>query len=255
MVLGMKALPDILEWRGATFGQPTLFEGALLASLFLGLWRGVRVPLVRLALLVMLVHMALQHVRQQAVLAMLAPLLLAEPFGRAGKYGRASPRTVPLRPSWLAQPPIAPVSVIVAVGVLSVAGVRLAQPLQRTDNVNVPVSAMAHVPKALLGQPVLNEYAFGGYLIFKGVKPYIDGRADMYGDDFVFEYLRLINGAQPDVDRAFKRWDIRWTILSPHDALVKQLDKRPGWTRVYADAFAVVQARSDALTPAPPPPR
>jgi len=67
-VLGMKVLPNILEWRSATFQQPTLFEGALLITLFLGLWRGARVPPFRLLLLVALVHMALQHIRQEAVL-------------------------------------------------------------------------------------------------------------------------------------------------------------------------------------------
>ena len=59
--------------------------------------------------------------------------------------------------------------------------------------------------------------------------------------------------AQPDVDNAFKRWNIRWTILSPREPLVRQLDKRPGWRRVYADAFAVVHARADAVNPFPPP--
>ena len=72
----------------------------------------------------------------------------------------------------------------------------------------MPVTAVAHVPPQLMSQPVFNEYAFGGYLIFKGVKPYVDGRADMYGDAFVQEYLAIAGGAQPDVDKAFKRWNI-----------------------------------------------
>jgi hypothetical protein len=251
-VLGMKVLPNILEWRGATFQQPTLFEGALLITLFLGLWRGVRVPPFRLLLLVALVHMALQHVRQEAVLAVLAPMLLAEPFGRAG---RLTPRLAPLaggKPAWRV-PSVLVASVLAASAVVVVAA-RLAIPLVRVDNGNVPVTALAHVPQQLLSQPVFNEYAFGGYLIFKGVKPYIDGRADMYGDAWVQEYLAIAGGAQPDVDKAFKRWNIRWTILSPREPLVRMLDSRPGWRRVYADSFAVVHARADALNPFPPPP-
>ncbi|HEY3800778.1 MAG TPA: hypothetical protein VGL58_20685 [Caulobacteraceae bacterium] len=245
MVVGMKILPDILEWRGATFGEPTLFEGALLATLFLGLWRGVRVPLWRLILLLGLVHMALQHVRQDSVLAALAPLLLAEPFGRALTPQRAGVRGVMpagWKPDWRV-PSIAVAATLTVIG-LGVAGVRLAQPLVRRDNANVPVSAMAHVPPQYLSQPVLNEYAFGGYLIFKGVKPFIDGRADMYGDDFVFEYLALVGGQQPDVSQAFKRWNIRWTILAPKDALVRTLDAAPNWKRVYSDPFAVVHVET-----------
>src|SRR5579863_572903 len=56
-VLGMKVLPNILEWRSASFQEPTVFEGALLATLFLGLWRGVKVPPLRLALVALLTHM------------------------------------------------------------------------------------------------------------------------------------------------------------------------------------------------------
>jgi len=253
-VLGMKVLPNILEWRGATFQQPTLFEGALLITLFLGLWRGVRVPPFRLILLVALVHMALQHVRQEAVLAVLAPMLLAEPFGRAMNPDRAGPRLVPpvgWKPAW--RVPSVLVAGVLAVGAAAVVVTRFAIPLVRTDNGNVPVTALAHVPAQLLTQPVFNEYAFGGYLIFKGVKPYIDGRADMYGDGWVSEYLAIAGGAQPDVDKAFKRWNIAWTILSPREPLTHMLDNRPGWRRIYADSFAVVQVRADALTPPPSP--
>ena len=66
-----------------------------------------------------------------------------------------------------------------------------------------------------MGQHVLNEYAFGGYLIFKGVKVFVDGRADMYGDAWVQQYLAIAGGQQPDVDKAFKRWNITWAIVSP----------------------------------------
>ena len=253
-VLQMKVLPNILEWRSATFQQPTLFEGALLITLFLGLWRGVRVPPFRLLLLVALVHMALQHVRQEAVLAVLAPMLLAEPFGRAMNPARLGPRlTAPVgwKPAW--RVPSVLVAAALAAGAAAVVVTRLAIPLVRTDNGNVPVTALAHVPPQLLSQPVFNEYAFGGYLIFKGVKPYVDGRADMYGDAWVQQYLAIASGAQPAVDDAFKRWNIRWTILSPREPLVHMLDARPGWRRIYADSFAVVHARADAVNPFPPP--
>ncbi|HEY1753684.1 MAG TPA: hypothetical protein VGG29_20675 [Caulobacteraceae bacterium] len=254
MVLGMKVLPSILEWRGANFQQLSLFEGSMLITLFLGLWRGVRVPVFRLILLLGLVHMALQHIRQEAVLAALAPLLLAEPFGRALKPARAGPRMVPptsWRPGWRWTPSIL-VAASLAVLALGVVATRVAKPLVRRDNGNVPVTAFAHVPPPLLTQHVFNEYAFGGYLIFKGVKPYVDGRADMYGDAWVQEYLAIAGGVEPDVDKAFRRWNITWVIISPRDGIVRVLDGKPGWRRLYADPFAVVFARDDALGPAAP---
>jgi hypothetical protein len=238
----MKVLPNILEWRGATFQAPTLFEFALMSMLFLGLWLGLRAPPLRLALLVVLIHMALQHVRQQTVLAGLAPLLLAEPFGRALTPARDGVRPggrITLddlrRSLW---PPAAIAVALLGAGVI---GWRLANPVVRHDNINVPVTALAHVPPEVARLPVFNEYAFGGYLIFKGVRPYIDGRADMYGDDFVREYLAVLTAQKGDVNRVFAHWGVCWTILSPKGALVALIDRSPNWRRIYADRYAVVQ--------------
>jgi hypothetical protein len=74
----------------------------------------------------------------------------------------------------------------------------------------------------------------------------------MYGDAFVQEYLAIVGGAEPDVGNALKRWNIRWTILAPRDALVTRLDNTPGWRRIYSDPYAVVQVRTDALAPGAP---
>jgi hypothetical protein len=76
----------------------------------------------------------------------------------------------------------------------------------------------------------------------------------MYGDAAVQKYLAVAGGVQPDVDQEFKRWNIRWAIVSPRDGLVGVLEKRPGWRKLYGDPFAVVFARSDALEPAQPKP-
>ena len=62
----------------------------------------------------------------------------------------------------------------------------------REDIFTSPGAAFAHVPASLAAMPVLNEYNFGGFLIFNGVRPFIDGRADMYGDKFLEDYAELI---------------------------------------------------------------
>ena len=104
----------------------------------------------------------------------------------------------------------------------------------------MPVTALAHVPPQLLSQPVFNEYAFGGYLIFKGVKPYIDGRADMYGDAFFAEDQQIQSASQSAMDAAVARYHIRWAILPPDSPLTDALARTPGWKRTYADRYAVV---------------
>ncbi|MGH6958809.1 MAG: hypothetical protein ACREEW_19270, partial [Caulobacteraceae bacterium] len=131
-------------------------------------------------------------------------------------------------------------------------GARLAIPQRRTDGPTAPISALAQVPAALRARPVLNDYDFGGYLIFEGVRPYIDGRADMYGDAFVMNDNAIQNGDAAAAGAAVARYGVDWAILRPDRRLVGVLERTPGWRRLYADKDAVVLAR-DVPTPSPPP--
>src|SRR5207302_5701177 len=87
-------LNQIIEWKPANFSSFTPFEGAMMVALLVCLAKGVRIPLVRLILLLFIFHMALQHQRHQLVVAVIVPLLLAEPIGRA--FGRGQPRREPM---------------------------------------------------------------------------------------------------------------------------------------------------------------
>ena len=238
-VMAMPHLNAIAEWRAADFSKFQPVEVALFATLAAGFYLGVRIPLVRLALLLLLLHMTLQHLRQEIVLAAVAPLLLAAPFGRAS----GAPATV----IW---PPMrelaAPVLVIVAI-LAGLAGWSVAQPDARADATNVPASALAHVPAGLRGKPVFNDYVFGGWLIFNGVRPFIDGRSDMYGDDHLKTYLAVDSPTPSNVDTVFSRYAIQWAILRPTSGLVRVLDATPGWRRLYTDRWAVVEVRDDAV--------
>ena len=102
------------------------------------------------------------------------------------------------------------------------------------------------MPPALRDEPALNGYGFGGYLIGAGVRPFIDGRADMYGDAFLDLYGKIAAGDQTALDDALTRWRVAWTIFPPSEPIVAVIDREPGWRRLYADKFAVVQVREDA---------
>jgi hypothetical protein len=234
-VLNMKTLPVITEWQGPDFMKLSPLEIAILGGLFIAFWRGVRLTAVRALILLGLVHMSLQHVRQEVLVGVIAPLILAEPLGRALGAAAAA------RLGWRLPAP----QTALGVGLFLAAVVgRLLDPEVRVDGPTAPITALAHVPAALRGQPVLNAYDFGGYLIFKGVRPYIDGRADMYGDAFVANDDLIQRGGQAAIAGALSRYRIRWSILSPGLPLVGVLDRTPGWKRLYTDKFAVVQAKT-----------
>jgi hypothetical protein len=134
----------------------------------------------------------------------------------------------------------APQTALAALLVSLIVIARLATPQARVDAATAPVTALAHVPPAVRGLPVLNDYDFGGYLIFAGVRPYIDGRADMYGDPFVAGDDAIQRGDPVATRRALDRYRIRWAILRPDRPLAALLARTPGWKRTYADRYAVV---------------
>ena len=239
----MASLDSIVEWKPASFQHLTPLEVALIATLFVCLCRGVRMGWVRAAVLLAVLHMALQHLRHEIILAIVAPLLLAEPLAQAfASRGAAEPAPLPRWRGMLA-PGVLAAALVLGLGVL-----RVLSPEARVDSEWVPVSALSNVPDGIARRPVFNEYGFGGWLIFNGVRPFIDGRNDMYGDDAVQAYFDIDAAKSPArVEQTFRRYGVAWTILKPSSPLAAYLDKTPGWIRFYADNWAVVHVRDDLL--------
>jgi hypothetical protein len=236
-LIGIENLSRISEWRPQDFSHPGTMELALLMLIGVALTRPFAMAPIRAALILALIAMALQHSRHQALLAILAPMLLARPIAAAF---RAAPVAGERRR-------VATTAIAATVaGALMIAGARLLAPIERVDGSSAPISALAAVPPDLRAKPALNEYGFGGYLIFSHVRPFIDGRAELYGDAMLSLYDKLQAGDAATVTSTLKRYGIAWTIFSPDARIVAILDRTPGWRRLHSDATAVVQAREDA---------
>jgi hypothetical protein len=236
-LMSVENLSRISEWGPEDFSHIGTMELALLALLGFTLTRRFTMAPIRAALLIALVAMALQHSRHQVLLGILAPMLLARPIAaaigaeRLGEEGRRVAR-------------IALTATVAAA--LAIGGARLSAPIERTDGAAAPISALSAVPLGLRQRPVLNDYAFGGYLIFEHVRPFIDGRAELYGDAMMSLYGRLQAGDDAAVESTLKRYGVAWTIFAPENRVVAILDHEPGWRRLYADATAVVHGRDGA---------
>jgi hypothetical protein len=212
-------------------------ELALLMLIGFALTRPIAMSPIRAALMVALIAMALQHARHQVLLGILAPMLLVRPIAMAIGGAR----------SFGERQHVATAALTVTVAAaLAIAGARLMAPIERIDGTSAPISALEAIPTELKAKPVLNEYSFGGYLIFAHVRPFIDARAELYGDAMLSLYDKIQAGDPAATESTLKRYDIAWTIFSPDARIVAILDHAPGWRRLYADAFAVVQARDDA---------
>jgi hypothetical protein len=222
----MQGLGHIGEWRASDFSQLSPFLLALLSMLFVLGGGKVKVPPARLLLLVGLVWLALMHTRHQMLLGVTAPILLSPALA---KTWPAKSQTSPPLFGFLA-----------ALVLVALIAVRLTVPAARGDDPVSPATALAHVPRFVRETPVLNDYGFGGYLIWNGVKVFIDSRADLYGDTFLQNYARITSPDKNALAAALAFHHIRWTIFPREAPVVKLLDATPGWRRLYSDKLAVV---------------
>ncbi|WLA62941.1 hypothetical protein [Bradyrhizobium diazoefficiens] len=228
------ALAWISEWRPQDFSRIGGFELLLLAGIF-ALSRGVTLPLVRALVVIGLLHFALAQIRNADLLAMLAPLYLAAPLGR--KFGGPTGDDAAGSSRGLTLAAFA--------GLIAVSAAALAHDI-RPAPIITPQAAIAQADLARAG-PVLNDYSFGGYLIFAGIPTFIDGRGELYGGPFIDRYNRAV--ALVDLGDFLKLLDeykIGATLLAPRTPAVAMLDRLPQWQRVYSDDVAVVHKRRDA---------
>ena len=105
-----------------------------------------------------------------------------------------------------------------------------------------------HSKQPLKGN-TLNEYHFGGYIIFHlwpDYKVYIDGRADtVYDADFFQKYARVLKDPKILNSEASKH-SIEWLFLEYNPSLISRahLDQNKDWTLIYWDRSALIYVRS-----------
>jgi hypothetical protein len=108
-----------------------------------------------------------------------------------------------------------------------------------------PVAAVEFIRAQKPPQPIFNDYGWGGYLIWKlypDYRVYIDGRADVYGDAFMEEFLSAQSG-QTGWKKPFDKYGIRTVLIKPDVALASLLRQDPAWQNVFEDQQAVIFVR------------
>jgi hypothetical protein len=233
------------EWLSPDFSESPALEMWMLGLLFIGYATGVRLPIARLVLLLGLVHMTLQHARHGDLLAVVAPLAVAAPLGRhlAALTAASARSRLGLLLAELAQPSALPAVAVALAIAAALAAPTALHPVVRGDDAVTPGAAL-HVVEGLgLTGPVFNSEGFGGYLLFRSVPSFIDGRVEMYGDAFLKRDFEAENGNEAVLAELLSRYHIAWTLLRPDEGAVLVMDHLPGWQRVFGDMHAVVHRR------------
>ncbi|MSP02316.1 MAG: hypothetical protein EXR07_14880 [Acetobacteraceae bacterium] len=231
-LLGMQNLNWIGEWSPADFSAFHPLELTILVLLGIGLMGRLTVPPFRLLMLLGLVHMALKHWRHDQLLGLIGALILAEAIGRLA----------PPEPAAVARRMAVPLVAALA-AILALTG-RILMPLGYEPGGAV-FATLEKVPAVLREKPVLNDYGFGALLIAHGDRPFIDSRADMYGDAFLGRFRQIADGNPGALTAALEQYHVAWTIFPPDAPVLLLLDQLPGWHRLLTEPAAVVHMRDD----------
>jgi len=132
------------------------------------------------------------------------------------------------------------VAIPLALCVVCVTRAAVRQPAVEAER--YPAAAVEFLRAHSEAGPVFNAYGWGGYLIWKlhpERRVYIDGRADVYGDQFVEDYLKA-EGGEPGWREPLERHGVRTVMIAPDAALASLLREDESWEKVFEDRRSVV---------------
>jgi hypothetical protein len=225
----------IYEWMPANFAAFGPFEASILVAIAASLYCGVRLTPPRIILVLGLLHMALSHVRNVEIFALLTPLVVLTPL--SSQFALQPARFVKM-----AFPTVSGAVIAAALG-LSTWAFATTHPLT-PPAIQAPAAAL-DVLKQHHATRILNDLPFAGYFISRGVPVFIDGRAELYGEAFVMEYYRAMQLKDVNVLlEMLRKYDIDAVALTPATPAASFMDHVDGWQRIYADDNAVVHVRA-----------
>lgn len=237
------ALSSISEWHSADFSRfdpLLLWIGLAVAG---GYSLGLRLPWPRIWMVLVLLYLAVRHVRNEELLGIITPLMVAAPLARQ-LAPLARPERAVAAHDFRRRGMAAPLTLAAAVvlGLVATAAALDRRGVEPPGAV-APAAAVRAAHDAGLSGGVFNSVRFGGYLMFLGIPTFVDGRADLFGDAFLARYVAAASALGEVLPNLLDQYAVGWTLLEPQSPAVSLLDHLPGWERVYADPYAVIHRR------------
>jgi hypothetical protein len=236
-LVGSTEINAIDEWRPLHFDSKGVYGLVFIAG-SLSIVAAARAGWTRAAPLLFSSALMIMHVRFFPLFAIVAAPALATPLATLfPRFARRPDAQLAALPR-VAAAALA-VAVLATVLVLSFAPKPV--PAARMT----PSAALAAAENLRLSGPVFNDYSFGGYLIFKGIRPFIDSRAELYLGG-LFEKTREAElGENPAAFQSLlDEYHVTWALLEHGSEGAEKLRLSNGWVEKYADDTASVFVRN-----------
>jgi hypothetical protein len=122
---------------------------------------------------------------------------------------------------------------------------------QQVEN-GSPVKAVEFIQTHHLSGPMLNEYAYGGYLIWAAPDHpvFIDGRGDVFEWTGVFAQFGKWATLQSNPNTLLDKYGIRFCVLGRTSPMTHVLPLLPNWKSVYSDNMTTIFVRTEQTIPA-----
>jgi hypothetical protein len=232
----------ISEWQPLQFsdGRSFLFLGILGAIFLLVIVRRIELLWRELLILALGAWLAASHLRMLFVFGILAAPVLSRLISTSwDTYDAERDR------------PVAN-AVLMAVSLFVVF---LAFPKQKNLETQVeehsPVRAVEFLKAHHLSGPMLNDWDFGGYLIWAAPEHpvFIDGRGDIFESAGVLGEFGKWAQLQADPNLLLDKYKISFCVLSRDSPMIVVLRLLPGWKEAYSDNVSAIFVRSALSSP------
>ncbi len=225
----------IQEWGSPNFHQIEFwpFAGLLLGGAALLVLARKRIEVTDLLFFFGFGFAGLLAMRHISLFAVVAPPIITRAFAEV-KILPARGRNLP----WLNW------SMVVLAGlVVALRFTYIAQKNPVYEAEHFPVAALDYLrTEGLLDRRIFNTYNWGGYLIWHNVPVYIDGRADVYGDEFIWQYM-LAFQLHGDWRVPLDAYHVDYILIEARSSFASVLEASSEWTQVYADNVSAVFVR------------
>jgi len=225
----------IVEWQSPNFHEPffLVFAASLLLVMLLGL---ARRPLAATDTLVAMVFTFLalrsgRHISLYAVVMM--PLIAARLQAELPAFGRTLQQ-------WHSKRLLAVIWPLTMIAILVVifksGGMAHLQVGLEPGERGYPSGAVRYLRDNNLKGNLFNEYGWGGYLIYRlypDWRVFIDGRADVYGDEFMNKYMDVA-WLHPRWRNVLDEYKVNLVLVKAASPLAVVLSNDRDWQEIYS---------------------
>jgi ribosomal protein L30/L7E len=138
-----------------------------------------------------------------------------------------------------------PILLFFMVLVISLSFFKVTRDQSITEIDNFPKTAVDWLLENKPQGNLFNSYGWGGYLIWRTYpeyQVYIDGRADVYGDAFIFDYITLYRARQGWEDK-LDGYAIHTVLVESNAPLANMLRQVPAWRIAFKDQLSTIFIR------------